>query len=349
MRQRSGWLGKRSAFTLVELLVVIAIIGILVALLLPAVQAAREAARRMQCSNNLKQIMLAFHNYHDTHKKFPISISWSVWDDGRGAFSDKVAILPYIEQQTLYDRVNFFGDPFDSGGWWNQNANRISQSPRLPVFNCPSQDIELFSGVANHTYAINHGTSHLGHVGANFQMAGNQFHNGIAAYFHALPNHGWVRNDPAVGMHSVRDGTANTAGYSEFILDSPRLAANPRDANHQVHSWAGGNNTSEVRLNCLAQTSLSGRPEMRGRSWGPSFMGTGAAYNHTMMPNEKACHSYTDDWGGSNLMHASSRHKGGVNVAMVDGSVQFIQQTVDPLIWWALGTRDGGEPQARVP
>ncbi|GIW96621.1 MAG: prepilin-type N-terminal cleavage/methylation domain-containing protein [Pirellulaceae bacterium] len=338
---------RKEGFTLVELLVVIAIIGILVALLLPAVQAAREAARRMQCSNNLKQIVLAYHNYHDVHKRFPIAISWSVWDDGRGAFSDKVALLPFIEQQTLYDRVNFFGDPFDSGGWWNQNANRISQSPRLPVFNCPSQDIELFSGVANFTYAANHGTSHLAHVG-NAQMAQNGLHNGIAAYFHARNNH-WVRNDSAVGFHSITDGSANTAAYSEFILDSPRLRANPRDANHQVHSWAGGNNTAETRLNCLAQTGLSGRPEMRGRSWGPSFMGVGAVYNHTMLPNEKACHSYTDDWGGSNLMHASSRHKGGVNVGMADGSVQFISQQITTTAWWALGTRNGGEPNAGIP
>ena len=82
---------------------------------------------------------------------------------------------------------------------------------------------------------------------------------------------------------------------------------------------------------------------MRGRSWAWSFMGVGSAYNHTMMPNEKPCHSYTGDWGGNNLMSASSEHQGGVHVLMADGSVRFVQDTIDNFTWWGLGTRGDGE------
>lgn len=352
---RSPCRGSRRGFTLVELLVVIAIIGILVSLLLPAVQAAREAARRMQCTNNLKQICLAYHNYHDVHKVFPIQVAWSPWENFAGAFSDKHRLLPFLEQQPNYDKTVWTWGPFDPGGWegGGGNPNIQTQSVRLPVFNCPSQDIELFGGVANFTYAVNHGTSHLSHVGPA-TMANNRFHNGVSAFFGPHPNH-WVLSDPPVGFHSITDGSANTAAYSEFVLDSPaakgaivQVPGNPTGT-HQIHTWAGGNNTAETRLSCLSMVDLSGRPEMRGRSWAWSFMGVGSAYNHTMKPNEKGCHSYTDDWGGSNLMHASSRHKGGVNLGMGDGSVQFAPNNIDMAIWWALGTRNGGEANTQIP
>jgi prepilin-type N-terminal cleavage/methylation domain-containing protein/prepilin-type processing-associated H-X9-DG protein len=334
---------RRPAFTLVELLVVIAIIGILVALLLPAVQAAREAARRMQCGNNLKQIGLALHNYHDVHKVFPINVSWSPRDNFDGAFSDRVALLPYLEQQPNYDKTIHFQPAFDPGGWngGGGNPNRLTQSIRLPVFNCPSQNIELFNGQANFTYAMNHGTSHQSHGPANAAMADNGKHNGIAAFFGPHPNH-WVVSDQRVGFHSLLDGSSQTAAYSEFVMD------HPSDPKNQGHCWAAGNNTAQVRANCLTvplyrNCNEGGRHEMRGRSWAWSFMGVGSVYNHTMKPNEIGCHSYSDDWGGSNLWHASSRHKGGVQVTMADGSVQFVADYVDVLIWWAMGTRAGGE------
>jgi prepilin-type processing-associated H-X9-DG protein len=239
-------------------------------------------------------------------------------------------------------------EAFDPGGWNTASGplNRIVQSIRLPVFNCPSQDIELFSGQSNFTYAINHGTSHLAHGPAAARIADNGFHNGVAAFFGPFPTH-WVRSDPAVGMHSILDGTANTAAYSEFVMDSLR------DEKNAGHCWAAGNNTAEVRLSCLAaplyrDCNEGGRHEFRGRAWGWSFMNNGNAYNHTMKPNERGCHTYTDDWGGSNLWHASSRHKNGVNLAMADGSVQFITNTVDIIVWWGLGTRDGGEAQGKI-
>ncbi len=340
MRQRMS--RRRGGFTLVELLVVIAIIGILVSLLLPAVQAAREAARRMQCTNNLKQIALATHNYSDTHKTFPINISWSAWDTHQCSFSDKVGLLPYLEQQTLWDKTDFTEFAFDPGGWHKGSAghrNLISQSVRLPVFNCPSMELDFAGGAANFTYATNHGTARLG-IAGNVAMASNGRHNGIASYAAPRPGH-WVQGDPPVTFAKVLDGTSNTAAYSEFVMGS-----NNRAHKSQVFDWADGPNTAATRLDCLTKGSIDpGRIEMRGRAWAWSFMGVGTVYNHTMMPNERACHSYTDDWAGSNLMSASSRHKNGVNVAMTDGSVQFVPNTVDMIVWWAIGTRNGGEPQ----
>ena len=326
---------RRSGFTLVELLVVIAIIGVLVALLLPAVQAAREAARRTQCVNNLKQIALACHNYHDTNGALPVSIAWSPRDSWHGAFSDKVGMLPFMELNNLYQQIDFNSMPYDSGGW-NGNENILTTSRRLPSFNCPSNDVELFGGRGNFTYAINHGTSHLQHVGAA-PIADNGRHNGSATFLGPNPNH-WVRSDPPMKFAKWVDGSSNTALYSEFLPDSPTL-----ELKHQVHNWASGANTAEVRQSCLAQTGLSGRPEMRGRAWAWAFMGVGSSYNHTMLPNEKACHTYSDDWGGSNLMNAQSRHPNGVNVAMGDGSVRFMVDNMDTAIWWAVGTRNGRE------
>src|SRR5512135_1528420 len=123
---------RRQAFTLIELLVVIAIIAVLIALLLPAVQQAREAARRSQCKNNLKQIGLAMHNYHDVANCFPVSIGWNQNQSRNGAFSDKVMMLPYLDQAPMYNLINYRQDPPPDGiGWFGGNQNPVL-SGRLP-------------------------------------------------------------------------------------------------------------------------------------------------------------------------------------------------------------------------
>jgi prepilin-type N-terminal cleavage/methylation domain-containing protein len=383
---------RRRGFTLVELLVVIAIIGILIALLLPAVQMAREAARRSQCNNHLKQIVLAMHNYHDTYKRFPIQVSWSPWNDFSGSFSDKVALLPYLEMDNLDDKTvkdpleplpqgaqahdwaqalnvdisqlpNFFnhqwtGQAYDPGGWnWSgRNPNRRTQSLKIPIFNCPSQPYKLYSGQAQFTYAANHGTAHEPPHGIPRTGAGPATrrmdwgrHNGTTAFMG--PRH-WLQPSMPVRIASIIDGTSNTAAYSEFVLDTWKDAEKTKSnvldwprGKHQVHSWTGGRNTAQHRVYCInvriRNGHLSWRQEMRGRSWAWSFMGVGSAYNHTMLPNETPCHSYTNDWEGTNMMSAMSKHPAGVNVARADGSVNFTRDNVDALVWWALGTRDG--------
>lgn len=335
---------RRRGFTLVELLVVIAIIGVLVALLLPAVQAAREAARRTQCVNNLKQIALSWHTYHDTHQAFPLFVAWNHGDTWRGAFTDKVAILPYIERGAEYDNTNFNGHPFDPGGWTNA-GNARTLSIKMPIFNCPSDAFDLFTGTSNFNYAANQGTSHVRHVQPNSPHCRDGAHNGVTS-FHIIsrlywnPQYDWP---PGVKIGDVVDGQSNTALYSEFAPD-PVLDPDP---DHYVYSWASGTCTAEVRQSCLNQAALSdpaGRRELRGRAWSWTWQAAGSSYNHTMMPNEKSCHSYDSDWGGQSLMAAQSYHKGGVNVAMADASVRFVPDTVQQQVWWAMGTRNGGEP-----
>ena len=327
MLRRLRFFPRRGAFTLIELLVVIAIIAVLIALLLPAVQQAREAARRTQCKNNLKQIGLAMHNYHDTFGQFPLSIGWNPAGDRQGAFSDKVFMLPYLDRTAECQATNFDDFPWDSNGWFG-NANIKAQSKRLPVFNCPTQPYSAGGGRANFTYAINMGTA-----GANGQN-GQGNHNGMASYVG-----GGGASDRPVKMGSITDGTSNTGAYSEFIIDGTDTPQS-----QQVYSWATAGPTDAVtRANCIAQTGLSGRQGQRGASWAWSFIGVGSVYTHTMAPNDKACQSWEGDWLGSNMMSASSAHTGGVHLLMADGAVKFVSTNVDHTTWVAVGTRNGGD------
>ncbi len=344
---------KSTGFTLVELLVVIAIIGILVALLLPAVQAAREAARRMQCTNNLKQIALAQHNYHDTYKSFATASSWQRGPDGRQqSWSEKVMLLPFLEQQTSYDATDWDLAPFDA---WHGNQNILAQSAKLAMFNCPSNPTEQQGGRANFTYAVNTGTSHHGpHRRAGTSNTNVGRGNGMVAFMR-YDNRGGTpdTNDGMVRFASVTDGTANTAFYSEFVIGDISKRDRTKKANHRyqvINHWVNGNSTESRRDDCLAQGENydNGRWAQRGHGWAFSFMGTGNGYNHTMMPNEVSCHIFNggDDWYGRNMMAAGSEHPGSANVAMADGSVKTVAETVSADVWWAVGTRNGGETES---
>ncbi len=337
------WVVKRSGFTLIELLVVIAIIAVLVALLLPAVQQAREAARRSQCKNNLKQIGLAIHNYLETHSVFPIAIGWSsVTQDRQGAFSDKVMMLPFLDQAPAYNLVNFSNYPWDSNGWFG-NSNIQSMSQRLPVFICPSEPNRTKGGAANFNYAINHGIEPFPWVNLG------PGHNGFAAVFGEAQN-GTNPDQGPISAGSVIDGLSNTAAYSEITVD-PGQPYNPRWSVHDW-TWAGGGQGALVNRNiCNSYTIANaifntdpGRTGMKGSSWGWGWGGVGATYTHTMGPNEKACHNApVEDWSGSNMFASQSAHTGGVQTCMGDGSVRFISQNINWNTWVAIGSRAGGE------
>jgi prepilin-type N-terminal cleavage/methylation domain-containing protein len=334
---------KRRAFTLIELLVVIAIIAILVALLLPAVQQAREAARRTSCKNNLKQIGIAMHNYHDVHNQFPPSVGWNpgpgpFTNERQGTFSDKVYMLPMLERANEFGRVR--NDQFPYAHWYR--GDNTALSGRLPVFNCPSNANPNMNGPdGNFTYAINNGVQNYSGTGTTRINGWEGRHNGAASYIGQAGN-----SNPPVTFASITDGSSNTAAYSEFAIDNFRPEPYAPKS-FQVKTWAGGNNHRELRQNCLATTASAdnggGRHAMRGAGWAWSFVGQGSVYSHNMNPNETACHSNEGDWYGSTMMSASSWHTGGVQICLCDGSVKFISENIDFETWARVGVRNDGQ------
>jgi prepilin-type N-terminal cleavage/methylation domain-containing protein/prepilin-type processing-associated H-X9-DG protein len=298
---------ERRGFTLVELLVVIAIIGILVALLLPAVQAAREAARRMSCGNNLKQVSLAVHNYHDTYKLFPVgaySCCWGTW---------QVAILPYIEQGNA-------GGQYDNGGKYDiPNANWRYSGPinrpvvsiRFSALTCPSSDVRAapIATITSHNYAANFGNTSYGQQ-ANL--------NGVIfgqAPFSASAS--TTTPPQEIGFHSITDGTSSTLMFAEV-----RQATG---SDLRGFTWWGDASGFETYL--APNSPLPDRIYTAG-------------YCNNVHPNPPCAVATSSD---PTMFASRSRHPGGVQVAMCDGSVRFISNTINLNIWRALGTSQGGE------
>lgn len=343
MTKSPSRLKSKSGFTLVELLVVIAIIGILVALLLPAVQAAREAARRTQCANNLKQMGLACHNYHDTLKKFPMNHGWVV-NPGTGAwvrngqFTDKVMMLPFMELQNLFDRTNYRGHPWDASGWGG-SENLETQSVIVSTFICPSRPHAAGRGDrGNHTYATCAGTTPSIISDGN----GNGKGDGFVSVFG--PEEWRVTKDRTMGM--MKDGTSNTLAYSEFTPD--RGGDQITDIRGSVRDWVTCVDPDSCRQACwdMSNTLDPGRRGLRGASWAGAWGAWGYVFSTTMLPNEPSCHQRngSTDWYGQNSVYAaSSGHPQGVNACMADGSVQFYQNNIDVLLWRALGTIYGSD------
>lgn len=313
-------LGRRG-FTLVELLVVIAIIGILVSLLLPAVQAAREAARRMQCGNNLKQITLALHNYADSRQEaLPRGAEVT---RGRGcccANADwtmghtiHTMLLPFIEQQALYNRYNM-NVPFD-----HQLPGIINQ--KIPAYMCPSAKdhkilpITVLTPGGNpvlenhpHNYpgaGTLHGWGGCGRHGIDTQ-------NGIFSLRYGILEENGTRADPRRKLSSVKDGLSNTLAFSE---------------------------TAQGRVTYSGGALNPTWGNQRGRGWAdPYYNSTLFSIGPLSTPN-----SLVSQYGGHNAANATSYHPGGVQASLLDGSVRFISETIDGPTWFAAGTPATGE------
>jgi prepilin-type N-terminal cleavage/methylation domain-containing protein len=215
---------RRRAFTLVELLVVIAIIGILVALLLPAVQAAREAARRSQCNNNLKQIGLGFHNHHDTYLALPTAGNGSTGNPptDRREWGWAYEILPFIEQKNVYD---------------NTNDSQV-RATLIKTYNCPTRrQLTLYSGSARSDYAGNAGTRPNSDGKDGVVVKGP-----VAAALIALGD---------LGLSGITDGTSNTIMVGEKLVNRPTMGGASDDFSDN-ESWAGpGFVDSDVTRGCL--------------------------------------------------------------------------------------------------
>ncbi|MBW3595811.1 MAG: DUF1559 domain-containing protein [Planctomycetes bacterium] len=322
---------ERGGFTLVELLVVIAIIGVLVGLLLPAVQMARESARRTQCSNNQKQLALALQNYHDTEKSFP-------WGAAAGwGYSWHAYVLPFMEQQNLYDTlvwtdVNYSPPPPPPAGTAAVTAVAAAQT-RIESFYCPSQgDPEFVDRDGINPRAVG---NYLGNVGcffkSRFAAAQNanrpptltddtyvEFSEGDGV----LIPQAFVKNKPKppIRMSSVRDGTSNTLLLSEAIFDILGPCTE----------------CDRFYLYC-PEIDVGGR-----RGWGDDYSEVLATTIYP--PNFDPIAQGLANPSSIFELTFSSFHPGIVQVALVDGSVRSVAETIDRDIWQAVGTRNGKEP-----
>jgi prepilin-type N-terminal cleavage/methylation domain-containing protein/prepilin-type processing-associated H-X9-DG protein len=319
----------RRGFTLIELLVVIAIIGILIGLLLPAVQAAREAARRMQCENNLKQIGLALANYEAAYTVYPFGVGGG-GPPGQAPtvflrWSTQSQLLAYLEQSNVYNTLNFSGLP-----WLHDPVvgpmNQTALVTRVSTFLCPSdidQILEL-NNLAHINYRACAGT--LPYDLAADSPDGTGRNNGAFWY------------QSAVRLASITDGTSNTAVFSERCLGnsySPDLLADYYLTDNQISS-------------CLAAGPLTTPRFTLPREWSGERWGDGdmlyTRYHHIFPPKRPSCIlGGTQDYDSPDLVTATSRHPGGVNLMLADGSVRFVKETVNSTVWNSLGTIGGGE------
>lgn len=371
---------KKPGFTLVELLVVIAIVGLLAGLLLPAVQAAREAARRMQCANNLRQLGLAALNYESAHKAFPYRSGGTF-----GSFpgfrvltgnyirrSGFISILPFIEGSNQYSKIEA-GDPARGiapggpAGWRSWEAWNTS-----PTFmKCPS-DAEALSRQKANTYSMCMGGNGeaIGYPGKWYNNSGQL--SGIFANSWDFKRWGkWTGNGHA--KHSnISDGTSNTLMYSERLVSTEpyvRRTGNPavRQGEKVPHrsTIAMVPNVDQSPLMC--KTITDGRYLVvgtrhqgnSGKIWhdgNPSYVG----FNTILPPNSASCVNRIN-WGDGRpaILPPTSNHFGGVNGIMADGSIRFLSDNIDTGdltvaardnlgasaygVWGALGTRAGGE------
>lgn len=366
-------MAKRRGFTLIELLVVIAIIAVLIALLLPAVQQAREAARRSQCKNNLKQIGLALHNYHDVYNRFVFGKGGTngggntARNDGNyNRLSGMVNLLPYMDGAPQFNAVQA-GDPTGAGITGNLPVPPGGAAPwsgwtvwRMPIrgLRCPSDpSIQTTRGVCN--YAFSRGDSY---------MYGNPL-QAPPTNRDAEDNSGLFCRNKCYAMRDCTDGSSNTIALSE------RVAANfgnggkaLPDIRESTIMNVGGISTSASA--CLAAAALirSGNFYSTGTNIKGKFSSVwqdgqpeNTAFTTVLGPNAPSCTNDTNNNADAAfaILSPSSYHTGGVHCLLTDGSVRFISDSIDvgnlgtavsattnasPYgVWGALGTRAGGE------
>ena len=351
--------GGNVAFTLVELLVVIAIIGILIALLLPAVQAAREAARRMQCTNHLKQFGLAAHNYHDAAQSFPGARSClgSTYASGQntnssydpastdpalnnvrrvvGPWSVAVILMPYLEQGALYEQLVQYAERVGTTDEprlvnpWSPSTTFPALATRVTHFCCPSD------GEAK-TPGMDHGQGRLSYIHCRGDGLWNneraRIDEGALAKVGAR---GVFRVGEYGGMGGISDGTSNTVMFSETVTSSVASAAGVRGPIKgqfvvaAIHVGGTGNPAA-----CLLtkESSTKYNVDLAGSNWRGNRLGDGRmchnAFVTVLPPNSPSC-VYANGDSGWGVFAPSSHHTGGVNSCFADGSVQFIIDSVD--------------------
>lgn len=335
----------RHGFTLIELLVVVAIIGLLSAMLLPAVQAAREAARRAECNNHLKQIGIAMSNYHTVYGSFPPGRlrCETIAFQGR-CYSAYLFLLPYLEAVNTQHMFDQFANA-DSPDPINPQANIAARQQHVSNLLCPSDPYQIIQpGFEVHNYPLNTGTT--------FPVS--PLNPG------GVPVTGVFFENSTVGFHDIRDGSSNTVCISETTRSVPGMGESTKGiwngeptkgfvlTTGNDNAWNGPELTS-YPAQCVAGNRLE---QGRGSKW---FFGAPghAMYNHIRPPNDPGI----DCRGGvplsnrgpsvwnlvSHNITAHSNHPGGVNALCCDGHVRFVADTIDLFVWRSLGSRNGGE------
>ncbi|MDX2037613.1 MAG: DUF1559 domain-containing protein [Isosphaeraceae bacterium] len=332
-------MNRSRGFTLIELLVVIAIIAVLIALLLPAVQQAREAARRIQCTSNLKQLGIAMHNYHDSLGRFPFGgivlprdhpfVVSNFTRQGHYRWSTLAQLTPYLEQTNVFNALNL-SLPILDGASVIVAANTTVNRTQVALLLCPSDG----RGACIPDFAASNYMACTGDgvLGAGFGVPDPAF---------GAPN-GMFYFNASLTMADVSDGLSNTAMISESLIgsgDASGVRSGPVDPFMVAVQVSGGSPiyTPLSESQCSAATSTFFR---RNSAWVQgSFQH--ALYNHYLTPNSPTPDCLRQQYHGWKAPR--SRHPGGVNILLGDGSARFIKDSVDLRAWRALSTRNAGE------
>lgn len=324
VRLNSTTSNSRNGFTIIELLVSIALVAILISLILPAVQQARTASRRLECTNHLHQIGLAMHNFHDVKQEFPGS------DYAR-------ELMPYLDQDALMGKIS--GRSYISGTWEQVGSGSEFMFAATPVWGCPSDPAQSVVQGRAMNYTLN--------IGSGFY----EFDDGFRK-----------AHDP-VSARDVVDGLSNTAAFSErLIYQGDRVGAPTTGTTTPTVDQRRRRMAMTDPIYGLSEIDKFADACGNNPVWFPGNAGflctwlsggcSGYDYNHIMTPNQNSCFNGPHDETGRSQSHAAlaakSFHFGGVNVLLGDGSVRFASDSVDRKVWRAAGTRAGNEVEQFV-